>query len=252
MTGNAALSLGIEALLRRRGAWLSDHGLCLERACARADATRAIADDFPAFELVRDAVVRLAGKAVFGSACERALRALMIAGVVVDNRTSFAAIDADADRYLRGGWLEEYAGLAALAAGADEVRIGQKVGWIAKGFEGVNEIDAIARFGDRLVFVSAKGLRSRLVDGDVRHRMRLMNALQEADNLVDHFGDANSAVVLLVTTDLWDERRREPRYEQLHGKAAALGVALVSLEDVGWETLVAVLKKLGTGGGGGV
>ena len=31
-------------------------------------------------------------------------------------------------------------------------------------------------------------------------------------------------VALVVSTDLWNERDRRPRYEQLHGKAAALGV----------------------------
>lgn len=236
--------LGIEARLRRRGAWFADGGLDWHRAAGRAAATRAIAESFPIFERLRDAVTLRADVVFADTASSALIDALVADGVLVEDGGLFSP-DADTDRYLRGGWLEEHIGLAARAAGADEVRIGQKVGWIAKGFEGENEIDTIARFGERLVFVSAKGLKSRLADGDTRHRERLMDALQEADNLVDHFGEPTSVVALVVTTDLWDEHRREPRYEQLHGKAAALGVTLVTLENVALEPLTATLAKLG-------
>lgn len=238
--------LGIEARLRRRGAWFADRGLDLDLAIKRAVASRAAAADFPVFERVRDTVVRSQDVLFSDAAALELLDRLISCEVVIDDG-HLSSPTADTDRYLRGGWLEELIGLAAMEAGADEVRIGQKVGWIARGFEGENEIDTIARFGDRLVFASAKALRSRLADGDVRHRQRLMEALQEADNLVDHFGEPNSAVALVVTTDLWDERNREPRYEQLHGKAVALGVALVTLETVRFESLVDILRRLGEG-----
>lgn len=246
MPNAIAVSLGIEARLRRRGAWFSDDGLNVDRVTKRAAASRAVAASFPAFERVRDAVVRMENVVFSDPAALTLLDDLLACAVLVEDGT-LVSPSADTDRYLRGGWLEELIGLAAIDAGADEVRIGQKVGWIAKGFEGENEIDTIARFGDRLVFVSAKALRSRLADGDVRHRERLMEALQEADNLVDHFGEPNSAVALVVTTDLWDEHSREPRYEQLHGKAAALGVKLVTLETIRFESLVDILRKLGEG-----
>lgn len=238
--------LGIEARLRRRGTWFVDGGLDLRRATRRAPATRAVAANFPVFERVRDAVVRVED-VVFSDPAALALVDRLVADGVLEDDGVLSSPSADTDRWLRGGWLEELIGLAAVEAGADEVRIGQKVGWIARGFEGENEIDTIARFGDRLVFVSAKALRSRLADGDVGHRERLMDALQEADNLVDHFGEPNSAVALVVTTDLWDERNREPRYEQLHGKAAALGVKLVTLETVHFDSLVDILRRLGDG-----
>lgn len=247
MTSDAIASpLDIEARLRRRGAWLSGHGLDRQRAARRAASTRAIAAQFPIFERIRDAVTRREDVVFSDRASSDLIDVLLADGILSEDRGLFSP-DADTDRYLRGGWLEEHIGLAARAAGADEVRIGQKIGWIAKGFEGENEIDTIARFGGRLVFVSAKGLKSHLTDGDTRHRERLMDALQEADNLVDHFGEPNSAVALVVTTDLWDERRCEPRYEQLHGKAAALGVTLVTLETVAFEPLTATLAKLGEG-----
>ncbi|TBW39024.1 hypothetical protein EYW49_07795 [Siculibacillus lacustris] len=242
---------GIEARLRRHGAWFADRGLDLSRATARADATTAIAAHFPTFERVRDVATGCVAGPLAGPAEVALARQLVACGVLVVDGGGVFSPSAEADRYLRGGWLEEHLGLCALAAGADEVRIGQKLGWIAQGFEGENEIDTIARFADRLVFVSAKALRSRLDDGGPRHRARLMEALQEADNLIDHFGEATSAVALVVTTDLWDERRGEPRYEQLHGKAAALGVALVPLEWIDRERLVARLAELGAGRGRG-
>lgn len=244
MTIVTAPHLGIEARLRRRGAWFADAGLDLDRAIARGEATRAVAVDFPVFEQIRNAVVRVED-VVFSDPASSALIDLLVGCEVLEESSGLSSPSADTDRWLRGGWLEELIGLAAIEAGADEVRIGQKVGWIARGFEGENEIDCIARFVDRLVFVSAKALRSTLADGDVRHRERLMEALQEADNLVDHFGEPSSAVALVVTTDLWDERRREPRYEQLHGKAAALGVKLITLETVRFESLVDILRTLG-------
>jgi hypothetical protein len=234
----------IAALIARRDAWLDGGGTPLAEAEARAAATRAIAADFPAFERARDALIgRVAAR---GATLPPALiRVLAAAHVIAPEGHTWQPASAEAHRYLRGGWLEEYIGLAASAAGADEVRIGQVLGWRAAAYEGRNEIDAIARFGGRLVFASAKALRSRLDAGDIGHRERLMDALQEADNLVDHFGDSGSAVLLVVTTDLVDEARHAVRYAQLHGKAAALGVQLVGLEGLGWDALVARFRQTG-------
>lgn len=238
-TGSRAAFPTIAAALDRRGAWLDGPGTPLDEALTRATATRAIAADFPAFERMREMLLGRAA-AERATPAQRHLHDVLAAVDLVAAQGRFwEPTSALAHRYLRGGWLEEYIGLAADAAGADEVRIGQVLGWRAGPFEGRNEIDTIARFGARLVFASAKALRSRLDTGDVAHRDRLMEALQEADNLVDHFGDARSAVLLVVTTDLVDESRRAVRYEQLHGKAAALGVQLVGLEGLGWTDLVA-------------
>jgi hypothetical protein len=238
---------GIESLLRRRGAWFSEEGTDLAEARARDAATVAVAAAFPVFERIRDVVMGRDDDALGDRAARELSATLLRAGVVDVDADGLFSPTASTDRYLCGGWLEEHVGLSALEGGADEVRIGQKIGWTAAGFRGENEIDTIARFGERLVFVSAKGFRSRLEDGDVRHRERLMDALQEADNLVDHFGDSDSAVALVVSTDLWDERAHRPRYEQLHGKAAALGVALVTLELIERGALAERLRRLGKG-----
>jgi hypothetical protein len=247
MTTVAPPPSGIAAALAGHGARFLGEGTPLDRAIGRAAATTAVAAAFPVFERVRDvAIGRLNDPLADPAACEM-VAVLAAAALLGRGSAGLFAPSADADRWLRGGWLEEHVGLSALAAGADEVRIGQKIVWEAGGFHGENEIDTIARFAERLVFVSAKAFRSRLEGGDARHRERLMEALHEADDLIDHFGDAGSVVALVVSTDLWDERRHRPRYEQLYGKAAALGVALVTLEGLARTSLVGRLRELGAG-----
>jgi len=71
-----------------------------------------------------------------------------------------------------------------------------------------------------------------------------MDALHEADNLVDHFGAPSDRVAILVTADLIDEVRNQPRYMALMGKAAVLEVRVIPLEELGWDKLVAALSEL--------
>ena len=59
-----------------------------------------------------------------------------------------------------------------------------------------------------------------------------MDALHEADNLADHFAPDLAIISLAVTTCLFDERSRFVRYEQLHSKASALGLHLLSGESL--------------------
>jgi hypothetical protein len=129
-------------------------------------------------------------------------------------------------------------------AQADEAFYGQVIGWSVKGFTGENEIDLIMRKNDHLGFVSCKALRSELDMHDRKQRNRLMDAVHEADNLADHFGRPGESVAVLVTTDLHDEIRGVPRYNALMGKAAVLDVRLISLEDLGYEKLVAALASM--------
>lgn len=143
----------------------------------------------------------------------------------------------DARRYLTGGWLEECVALAVADIGADEVFIGQKLRWQAREFTGENEIDVLACFGSQLFMCSCKALKSALLPDDARTRERLMHALHEADNLSDHFAPSGGIVALAVTTDLVNERASLARYQQLHGKAAVLGVALITLEHMPWPEL---------------
>ena len=133
---------------------------------------------------------------------------------------------------------------AAIEAGADEASFGQVLGWEVKGFTGENEIDLIARKGERLCFVSCKAFRSELDMHDRKHRHRLMDAVHEADNLADHFGREGEKVAMLVTTDLFDEIKDSPRYVALMGKAAVLDVKIIALEDLGWHKLVQAMRDL--------
>lgn len=227
----------IRARLRARGAWLVEAGgLPADDARARAHLSRAIAESYPAFETIRDVAL---GRTECSLPREAALlRQLEAHGLVGIQGGHPVATDAGARRYLSGGWLEELVFVAAEAAGADEALIGQRVRWRASGHEGENEIDVLARFGERLAFFSCKALSAELERNDQAHRKRLMSALDEADNLVDHFGQPQDRTTLVVSTDLFAEELRHARYEQLHGKAAVLRVSLISLEKLGWEDLV--------------
>ncbi|MFS8037553.1 Card1-like endonuclease domain-containing protein [Xanthobacter sp. AM11] len=227
----------IRARLRARGAWLVEAGdRPMEEARTRADLSRAIADAYPAFEALRDVAL---GRAEYARARDAALLRLLAGHGLVETHAGRAvAAGAVARRYLSGGWLEELVFLAAEAAGADEALVGQRVRWRAGGHEGENEIDVLARFGERLAFFSCKALAAEMEREDQAHRKRLMSALDEVDNLMDHFGGPQDKAALVVSTDLFAEEARLVRYEQLHGKAAALRVSLISLERLGWADLV--------------
>jgi len=208
----------------------------MQAARERATITRLIASAYPAFEGVRDTV--LERRAVELTTVHRPLlQSICDLGLAEQSGNDWYVNDNDARRYLTGGWLEEYVALAVSEIGADEVFTGQKISWQVGDFVGENEIDVLARFGDRLFMCSCKALKSALLPDDVRTRERLMDALHEADNLADHFAPSGGVVALAVTTDLVDERIRAARYQQLHGKAAVLGVGLITLEHMPWASL---------------
>lgn len=208
----------------------------------RAELSRAIASSYAAFEMLRDGLLDRR-PAEIGAVDLRMLELAESSGLVHRTAGTWQITGNDARRYLTGGWLEEYVALAVNEIGADAVLIGQTLRWRARGYTGQNEIDVLARFGSRLFMCSCKALKSALLPGDVRTRERLMHALHEADNLADHFAPSGGIVALAVTTDLMDERASLVRYQQLHGKAAVLGVSLVTLEHMPWPQLT---KRLGT------
>lgn len=209
--------------------------------------SKRIASAYPAFEGVRDTL--LERRSIDLTAAHLSLLELIgDLGLAQQFDGRWYVDDNDARRYLTGGWLEEYVALAVAEVGADEVRTGQKISWQVGDFVGENEIDVLARFGDRLFMCSCKALKSALLPDDVRTRERLMDALHEADNLADHFAPSGGIVALAVTTDLVDERVRTARYQQLHGKAAVLGVGLITLEHMPWATLTQRLTAILAGG----
>lgn len=239
MTGNT-----IASLLAERGARYDGRGIYLAQMQARAKLTRYIGENYQAFEIARGIILRRRDGDPSGPLVVGLVGSIEAAGLAKRDELGWS-IDAASARYLRGGWLEEYAALAALQAGADEVRAGQVLRWVSGPYDGINEVDVIARFGERLVFASCKALWSRFEIGDEDQRERLTAALHEADNTLDHFGGDDDRTALVVSTDLYDERADHPRYRQLHGKAHALDVALITLEDFAFASLVGRFAELG-------
>ena len=238
----------IASLLADRNASLKgvsgDTGL----ATQRASLTHLIREDYPAFEPVRDVLLKRYVDAErsdqLGEQGQQIIDHLVDHGLAKQSDDGHIASHSAAKRYLSGGWLEELAWLAAIEAEADEAVFSQSLIWNAKGYHGQNEIDLIVRKGDRLGFTSCKAVNSDFDSENKKQRSRLMEALHEADNLVDHFGKEGDRVAILVTADLIDELRNQPRYMTLMGKAAALDVRVIPLEELGWDTLVSALGEL--------
>lgn len=247
------METSIASLLKDRGAWLKGESSDFALANERGRLTRMIADRFSLFEQVRDRIFRdtelfvrhaeIIPETLVAEGHEM-LAELLQHGLVRREEHGAAICEVTGRKYLSGGWLEEAAWLAAQDAGVDEVVFGQNIGWSVKGFSGENEIDLIARRSGRLSFVSCKALRSKLDGNDRKHRNRLMDAVHEADNLLDHFGRPGERVAVLVTTDLFDEMKGVPRYSALMGKAAVLDVRVISLEDLHWDGLVKAMTEL--------
>ncbi len=246
-------SSSIDAILKDRGAWLkSVHG-DTTLAVEHGPLSKLIASNYALFEKVRDRIFKstedfLRHVEISPSTLDQdgheLVGELQNFGMVVREEHGHAICEIKGRRYLAGGWLEELAWLAVMDGGADEAIYGQVIGWQVKGFTGENEIDLIARKGERLCFVSCKAFRSELDMHDRKHRNRLMDAVHEADNLGDHFGKPGECVGVLVTTDLFDEVKNSARYNALMGKAAVLDVQVIALEDLNWDKLVVAMRSL--------
>jgi hypothetical protein len=236
----------IASLLGERGAWLKGEPADSKLAQSRATLLRAIASSYSDFEKLRDGLLRQAvvQAAIREEKAYALLQELSAQSLVRERAGGYVVSDAPALRFLSGGWLEELAWLAAIEGGAHEAVFGQVLGWRVEGFHGENEIDLIARHHGKLSFVSCKAFRSELDMHDKKQRNRLMEAIHEADNLVDHFGRNDEKVAVLVTTDLIDEVKGSARYSALMGKATILKVKLISLEHLEWNTLVSTMSSL--------
>ena len=245
----------IENILTSRSAFLKGSGGDKHAAENRRDLTMAIQRNYPAFEMLRDNLIGTGSPkiamqsekvrdAVSAAETEFLFDCLQQHDLLKLDHGEITLNSMDARRFLTGGWLEELAWLAAMEAGAHEAHYSQLVGWDVEGYTGENEIDVIFRRDDKLGFVSCKALRSSLQSSDRKHRARMMDAVHEADNLADHFGQPGERVGVLVTTDLFDEERNEARYQALMGKAAVLDVRVIPLEEIRWDRLVDVMQYL--------
>jgi hypothetical protein len=243
----------IAKLLEGRGVSVKGAPFDLDETGKRAGMTKRIADDYALFEQVRDRIFHATDSFIrhveivpetISSDGHVLLGEMLRLGLVKKEEHGHEICEVQGKRYLSGGWLEELAWLAAQESGAHEALYGQCVSWSVKGYSGENEIDLIMRRDESLSFVSCKALRSMLDNQDRKHRARLMDAVQEADNLADHFGRPGEKVAVLVTTDLFDEIKGTPRYSALMGKAAVLDVRIIPLEELKWDRLVSALAGL--------
>lgn len=241
----------IEQQLNARGARLTQSGASTEN---RANHARMIARQFETFDRFRPRLsgARSAGGIAPGDDDERGLlERLTLARFMEEIAPGryAPALDGRGLQFLTGEWLEDLAYAAAIEAGADAVVVRAILDWRVGPYHGSNELDVIARKGDRLVFISCKCARSVLevAPGELDEvlRVRLLKHLHEADNLADHFGKPGDAVVLVVTTDLIDEaRRNRARYGALLGKAQALDVDVIGLDHLSWPNLLARMQAV--------
>ncbi len=221
----------------------------------RVNTARYLAKNFHAFDKIRSALIKTNNADVSGiipddEKVQKLLETLRANGLVESSGSSYRLCsDILAREFVSGTWLEVMSRKALLEAGVDEAVCSQKLKWQVDEYYGKNEIDAIGRKGKGLVFVSCKAVKAVLPEGPGwtggKQRQQLMRYLDEADNLVDHFGRCGDQVVLVVTTDLIDEaRNNKTRYPALFGKARVLDVHLVTLEDLIWKDFVCKLKDI--------
>ncbi len=243
----------ISDLLAQRNTRLDDAKVSLSEARGRAPVTRLLAHSFLAYAGVR---------AHLANPNQHPMPRPLSANQhqIVDRLVKERLVEGDASRlkarpgrleYLRGQWLEEWALLAVLEAGCDEAVAGQNLTWWSDDprgggrLEGKNEVDVIARRGDRMLFISCKCLSVMLDKGE---RIKVRGYIHETDDLADHFGGPDDIVALLLTADMIDEAVNRPRgrarHPELSGKAAAIDVHLLSFEDLNWDTLVGRIKAL--------
>lgn len=145
--------------------------------------------------------------------------------------------------FLNGQWLEIYLYNALLAAGADEVRFGQKVEWRIDDVVGTNEVDTIGRFGEQLVLVSCKAISPMPVQG---RAAELRDFLFEAHYWNLHFAKGRATTIVVTTADRVDEHRDAfpLRFPPTEKQADILEVDLLGIEDLGWARLVPLLIEL--------
>lgn len=254
----------LEQLLKNKGARLGKNkGANGEIVAARASTTRFLANHYPTFDEIRAALTdksknHNAGYVIPKSdAQERLLNNLTQRRLTLyDAKLGYCVNhNNDAKLFLSGAWLEELAYHAVKEAGADAVLHRQMLDWKVGQYKGHNEIDVLARFNDKLLFVECKCATAYLDDtlsrGEKKRERdnlsnRLLGFLHKADDLVDHFGDIErDEVMLIVTTDMIDELHGyRTRFPTLFGKAKALDVELVGFDDLVWRNLVARITNI--------
>ncbi len=187
----------------------SDDPAWVERARARAELTRTLADEaqklHPGLRVI-DARMRHGQAVGLGGLPEEEMQALKRLerlcrphGLLDRSIGRLLTVRGDeAYAYLKGGWLEEYAWLVLDALGADDCRAGVKGAWPTG--EG-NELDVVAIHGNRPLFVECKAV-SRSSTRDMSPVLYKLDSVTGA--LRRGFGKA----ALLTVNEVTDSVRR--------------------------------------------
>jgi hypothetical protein len=140
------------------------------------------------------------------------------------------------DYLLKGRWLEEYVYCAQFAAGVDEACYSQELFWKVGEYDGKNEIDVIARRGEKLSLTSCK---SRPPMKEAGTKDELSTFLDEVHFWDAHFAGDKGKLLLVTTADLIDEvQNNRHRYPLLAARATIVDVGLLGMEDLRWDLLV--------------
>ena len=143
--------------------------------------------------------------------------------------------------YIKGNWLEEYVYCAHIHAGVDEASYGQEVEWQVGDVIGNNEIDVIARRGEKLSFTSCKTQNPFSSNGSTT---KISSFLTEVDYWDTHFAGNTGKLLLVVTADFIDEmEQNRHRYPLVCARASVLNVDMIGLEDLDWDRLVKKVEE---------
>lgn len=229
----------------------AQHVQLLEASCLRDDLDLLLTwqrlwAEFSVYVDIRDHMICEGGRRPFfpkSMSASSLVAHLVNVGLLKHLQGGFRVAGPDADRLLRGAWLEELGATIARDAGADEVRHSQKLSWESRygGLAYQNEVDVLARFGERLVFVSCKALAPWATETP-NGTERIFDAMKEVSYWRQHFGAGKGQAILLTTADFIDEARHRPRNAALLEHADVLGVRLVSADAGDFTRLVKTFR----------
>lgn len=180
-----------QAIIGRRSLSLQ-----LARQCAKIGKNISVLNAVCAAALSGDEQVLAAPAQTFyyspSGAFREALLAMQQAGLLMfDGKRELVFSSLDACRYLKGGWLEEYAWLTAIEAGAVQVHGGLELTWnTGSGKSPRNELDLFLLHNNRALTVECKTLF--MGEGDETAKI-----LYKLDSIADRLGEAPGNAVLL-------------------------------------------------------
>lgn len=237
----------IDALLARQKVRRIQSSLTEKDARQWLKAAQHLAANYPAFDRLRLSLLDPEShpfQATDQAVCAIATWLVQNAWLVktANGGFAFSKANKEARPFLAGLWLEGYVCCAVMEAGADEAYFGQKVEWMVDDVRGRNEIDVLARKGDRLILVSCKSVKSR---PDTGRSGELRDYLFETHYWNLHFAKGTGLALLVTTADLIDEQppTEIERFPPVGKQAGILNVALVGGESLPWDTLVKRLRQ---------